>query len=63
MGDFQVFIDGDNGLDVAIVLSEIASVSGVREDEDGPETSVVTLKNGAEHHLSITYVEFMQAVT
>jgi len=48
---------------VAIVLSEVSSVSGVQEDEDGPETCVVTLKNGAEHHLRVTYLEFMQAAT
>lgn len=63
MGDFQEFTDGDSGLDVAIVLSEVSSVSGVQEDEDGPETCVVTLKNGAEHHLRVTYLEFMQAAT
>jgi len=62
MGDFQEFTDADGGLDTAIVLEQIASVTGVQEEDDGPETCVVTLKNGAEHHLAISYVEFMHAV-
>jgi len=63
MGDFQEFTDGDSGLAVAIVLSEISSVSGVLEDDDGPETCVVTLNNSAEHHIRASYAEFMESVT
>lgn len=63
MSDFCEFQNADEPGEVHHVnLEEVASVSSIHEDEDSKETSVITLKNGAEFHVAECNVTVMNEI-
>ena len=52
MIELLVFPSADDDEIHAINPEQVASVSSHHDEEDGPESTVVTLKNGAEFHLA-----------